>query len=151
MAGILHLGGPSRAELNLILQAALAVAMTVGVICVRRTYYRAHGRIQASVVTLNLVVIGALMLPYFPRNLLRKAPSVFTRPYIAVVAVHALFGAAAELLGLYVVLSAGTRLLPQRFRLRNYRLWMRATFMLWWVSILTGATVYYVWYLAPAG
>jgi uncharacterized membrane protein YozB (DUF420 family) len=131
------------------IQAAMAAAMTVGGVLARRKHYRAHGLIEASAVLLNLVMIGAFMLPSFPRHIWRKAPAVFMRPHIAVVAIHALLGGIAELLGLYVVLSAGTRLLPERFRLQNYRRWMRTTFVFWWMALVAGEMVYYVWYVAP--
>jgi uncharacterized membrane protein YozB (DUF420 family) len=59
---------------------------------------------------------------------------------------HAMIGTIAEIAGLYVLLSAGTQLLPQRFRLNNYKLWMRGTLALWWLSLLSGSTTYAIWY-----
>jgi uncharacterized membrane protein YozB (DUF420 family) len=143
-----HFDGPLSANLNLAAQVALAAAMTVGAICARRKHYRAHGIIEASVVLLNLALIGAYMLPSFPRHIWRKSPAVLTRPYLAIVIIHAVLGAAAELLGLYVVLSAATKLLPGRFRIQNYKLWMRITFVFWWLALVAGGALYYYWYVA---
>ena len=56
-------------------------------------------------------------------------------------------GAAAEALGIYIVLVAGTNVVPERFRFRRYKLWMRTELLLWWSVLLLGITTYYVWYL----
>jgi len=147
MSGILHLGGTVSADLNILIQVALAAAMTGGVICARRRHYRAHGVVEVSVVLLNLAAIAFLMLPSFPRAIWKKAPAILARPYYAVVTIHALLGLLAESFGLYVVLSAGTILLPEGLRLRNYKLWMRTTFALWMLALVAGGAVYYVWYV----
>ena len=55
----------------------------------------------------------------------------------------------AELLGLYIVLVAGTAVLPHRLRFNNWKLWMRLELMLWCCVLLTGVGTYYVWYIAP--
>jgi plastocyanin len=56
-------------------------------------------------------------------------------------------GLVVQLLALYVVLAAGTNLLPQRWRFRRYKPWMRSTLALWWLALLLGAATYYVWYV----
>jgi uncharacterized membrane protein YozB (DUF420 family) len=148
MNGFLHFGGTPAADLNLAVQVTLAVAMAMGAICARRRHYRVHGIIEASVVLCGLVMTGAVMVPSFPRRVFTKAPTLLRRPYYAVVMVHALLGAAAEVLALYVILSAATDLLPARLRLQNYKLGMRATLVLWWIALASGVAVYYVWYIA---
>jgi uncharacterized membrane protein YozB (DUF420 family) len=57
----------------------------------------------------------------------------------------------AELTGLYVILAAGTNLLPKFLRLPNYRAWMRATLILWWVVLLLGVATYVRWYVHLLG
>ena len=58
-------------------------------------------------------------------------------------------GSVAELLGLYIVLVAGTKLLPQWLHFKNWKRWMRAELMLWWIVVLSGVGTYYTWYIAP--
>jgi hypothetical protein len=58
--------------------------------------------------------------------------------------------AVAELLGLFVVLVAGTRIVPRRFRFRPYKVWMRTTLAIWWLVLLVGVGTYYEWYLGPS-
>ncbi len=57
-------------------------------------------------------------------------------------------GIAAGLLGLYVVLAAGTKVLPRRLRFQRWKAWMRAALTLWWMVVITGVWVYHVWYAA---
>jgi hypothetical protein len=55
----------------------------------------------------------------------------------------------AELFGLYIVLVAGTNVVPRRLRFQHWKLWMRVELALWWVVLLSGVGTYYAWYLAP--
>ena len=55
----------------------------------------------------------------------------------------------AELLGLYVLLVAGTNILPPSWRFTRWKLWMRIELILWWLVIFMGILTYYVWYAAP--
>ena len=71
------------------------------------------------------------------------------KSYYAIAAGHAALGVIAELAGLYVVLAAGTRVLPKCFLLTNYRVWMRATLILWWIVLLLGVATYVRWYAHP--
>jgi plastocyanin len=64
--------------------------------------------------------------------------------------IHAVLGTLAELLGLYIVLVAATNLLPESFRFKNYKLWMRTELALWWVVLLFGIGTYYYWYIRPS-
>ena len=63
--------------------------------------------------------------------------------------VHAALGMTAELLGVYIVLVAGTNVLPAWLRFRNWKRWMRAEFVLWFVVVISGMGTYYAWYIAP--
>ena len=52
-------------------------------------------------------------------------------------------------MGLYIVIVAGTRVLPQWLRFKDWKRWMRAELMLWSIVVLTGVGTYYAWYIAP--
>jgi len=87
------------------------------------------------------------MVPSFYIQLAPKIPRALRKSYYAIATGHVALGVIAELAGLYVIVAAGTNLLPQRLRLRNYRAWMRATLILWWVVLLLGVATYVRWYV----
>jgi plastocyanin len=131
----------------LLLEIGLAATLTAGLFLVRAGKYRAHGRMQSAVVLLNFVVVGGIMVPSFHRQVWSHLVSRWRDPYYAVPIVHAGLGTATLLLALYVVLVAGTNMLPKQWRFQNYKAWMRMTLTLWWVVVVLGAGVYYVWYV----
>jgi hypothetical protein len=47
-------------------------------------------------------------------------------------------GTLAEALGLYVLLVAGTNILPRSWRFQRWKLWMRIELALWWVVFAVG-------------
>jgi len=58
------------------------------------------------------------------------------------VAGHVILGTSALLLGGWIVLVAGTTVVPPRWRFRNYKARMRSLFALWWFAILFGVATY---------
>jgi len=134
----------------LLIQIAMAVALTIGMFLARQKRFRAHGWTQSTVLILNLVAIASVMAPSFHRQVVLRPSGGWRDAYYAVPTVHAAFGTLVELLGVYVVLVAGTRVLPARLRFRNYKLWMRTTLAFWWVVVMLGLATYYVWYVRPA-
>ena len=58
------------------------------------------------------------------------------------VAAHVVVGSVALLVGLWVVLVAGTPLVPARLRFSNYKRWMRTLLTLWWLAIVLGLAIY---------
>jgi len=138
---------PRTADIALLVEVTMGMALLAGAVLARRRHYRAHAWCQSAVVLLNLVVIGLAMAPSFYIQLAPKIPQSLRKSYYAVAAGHAALGVIAELAGLYVILAAGTDVLPHRLRLRNYRKWMRATLVLWWVVLLLGVATYVRWYV----
>ena len=147
--GFLGTGATFEADLNLVAQLIMASALIGGAALARRKRYAAHGICQTTVLLLNLVAIGLVMAPSFGQQVKPALPKVLHHWYYAAAAFHALFGIAAEVLGLYVALVAGTNVLPQWVRFKNWKRWMRAELMLWCFVVLTGVGTYYVWYIAP--
>jgi uncharacterized membrane protein YozB (DUF420 family) len=125
----------------------MGMALLAGAVLARRRHYRAHAWCQSAVVLLNLVVIGSAMVPSFYIQVAPKIPQAMRKSYYAIAAGHAALGIIAELAGLYVILAAGTNILPKFLVLKNYRLWMRATLLLWWVVLLLGVATYLRWYV----
>ena len=126
------------ADLNLVIQIAMGVALIAGTFLARAKRYRAHGACQAAVLLLNLVLIGLVMWPSFHQQVLPRLPEHFGKRYYAVATFHGILGAAAELLGLYILLVAGTHALPTTWRFQRWKLWMRIELILWWVVLLSG-------------
>jgi uncharacterized membrane protein YozB (DUF420 family) len=145
MSGFLGTGASFEADLNLALQLSMAAALGVGMGLARRKHYRAHAVCQSAVVLLNLVLIARIMLPSFRDGVLPGLPAGLAKPYYSIATLHAAAGGVAQLLGLYIIIAAGTKLLPERLRFRNYKRWMRTELALWWIVVVLGAATYYVW------
>jgi uncharacterized membrane protein YozB (DUF420 family) len=62
---------------------------------------------------------------------------------------HAIMGCIAELLGVYIILVAGTKILPESLCFVRYKLWMRIALVIWWLALLLGLTTYARWYIEP--
>jgi len=140
-------GAARIAGATLLVELGLAAALTAGMFLARARKYRAHGRLQSAVLLLNLAVIGVVMAQSFRRQVAAHVASGWHDAYYVLPMIHAGLGTAAELLGLYVLLVAGTNMLPKSWRFQNYRAWMRTTLALWWVVVVFGAGVYYAWYV----
>jgi len=98
-------------------------------------------------VILNLSLIILTMLPSFHRQVLPKLPGRIARPYFALATTHAALGGLAELMGLYILLAAGTKLLPEKFRITRFKFWMRSLLLLWWIVLFLGMATYARWYV----
>jgi uncharacterized membrane protein YozB (DUF420 family) len=147
--GFLGTGATFGADLNLVVQVAMGLALIAGYLLAKRKRFAAHGVCQTTVLLLNLGMIGLVMCPSFEQQVRPALPKGLHRWYYAAATMHALLGAAAELLGLYIVIVAGTKVLPQYMRFRNWKRWMRTELVLWSIVLLTGVGTYYAWYVAP--
>jgi plastocyanin/uncharacterized membrane protein YozB (DUF420 family) len=144
---------PTDSNLNLAAQILMGILLLVGTVLARRKLFRAHGVLQSIVILLNLIPIMAYMGPVFHRAVLPKIPAGLSKAFYALPAAHATLGTTAEVLGLYIILRAGTNLLPNALRFKNYKLWMRTELVLWWIVIALGLSTYWAWYgpqAAPA-
>ena len=147
--GFLGTGATFEADVNLVVQLVMGMALVAGVVLAKQQHYRAHGICQTTVMLLNLLMIGIVMWPSFRRQVNPMFPRVLHRSYYAAPTVHAALGITAELLGLYIVLVAGTNVLPEWLRFRNWKRWMRTEFVLWLIVVISGMGTYYAWYIAP--
>jgi uncharacterized membrane protein YozB (DUF420 family) len=144
---IMRSAAPVSADVVLLVEAVMGMALLAGAVLARRRHYRAHAWCQSAVVLLNLVVIGSAMVPSFYIQVAPKIPQAMRKSYYAIAAGHAVLGVIAELAGLYLILAAGSNILPKFLVLKNYRFWMRATLLLWWVVLLLGVATYLRWYV----
>jgi uncharacterized membrane protein YozB (DUF420 family) len=147
--GFLGTGATFGADLNLVVQVAMGLALVAGYLLAKRKRFAAHGVCQTTVLLLNLGMIGLVMWPSFEQQARPALPKGLHKWYYVAATIHALLGAAAELLGLYIVIVAGTRVVPRSMRFRNWKRWMRTELVLWSIVLLTGVGTYYSWYVAP--
>ena len=146
MEGFLGSHAGYRSDLTLTIQIAMGVALIFGAFLARAKRFLAHGICQTVVLVLNLVVIYFLMWPSFYSHVLPRLPSRFGKRFYAVATIHGFLGVLAEILGLYIVLVAGTKSLPKSWRFKRWKLWMRVELALWCVVLMMGVVTYWVWY-----
>jgi uncharacterized membrane protein YozB (DUF420 family) len=149
MKGFLGTGAPFGADLNLVVQLIMGVALIAGALLAKQKHYTAHGICQTTVLLLNLLMIGSVMWPSFQQQVKPALTKVFHKWYYAVATIHAALGITVELLGLYIVIVAGTNVLPQWLRFKQWKLWMRTELVLWVIVLVSGVGTYCAWYVAP--
>jgi uncharacterized membrane protein YozB (DUF420 family) len=147
--GFLGTGATFGADLNLVAQLIMGVALIAGAFLARHKRYTAHAICQTTVLLLNLVMIGSVMWPSFQQQVKPALSKVLHKWYYEAAAIHAVLGIAAELLGLYIVTVAGTNVLPLWLRFKNWQLWMRTELVLWTIVLVSGVGTYCAWYVAP--
>lgn len=142
-------GATFAADFNLVVQLIMGAALIAGASLARQKRYKAHAICQTTVLLLNLVMIGFVMWPAFLNQVEPVLPRRFHKWYYKVATVHALLGITAELLGLYIVVAAGTSILPKWLGFTNWKLWMRTELVVWTIVLLSGVATYCAWYVMP--
>jgi uncharacterized membrane protein YozB (DUF420 family) len=148
-AGFLGSGAPFSADLNLVVQVTMGGALIVGARLARKGHYKAHAVCQASVLVLNLGMIGLVMWPSFLLQVKPAHTRAFHKWYYQAAIIHAVLGTIAEIAGVYIAAVAGTKIIPKRLQFTNWKWWMRAELVLWMVVLVSGLGTYCAWYLAP--
>lgn len=138
---------PLYANLTLLLEIAMGVGLLIGALLARLRRFRGHAWCQSLILLLNLAVIMLTMIPSFRAHVSPKIPLKLGKAYYALATAHAALGTITEIAGLYILLAAGTSVLPERFRITKYKLWMRTVLALWWVVLLLGLATYARWYV----
>src|SRR6266705_7065006 len=149
MKGFLGTGATFGADFNLVVQLIMGTALLAGAHLAKQKRYKAHAICQTTVLLLNLLMIGLVMWPSFRRQVNPRLLKLPHKAYYAAPMIHAALGITAELLGLYIVLVAGTNVLPAWLRFTNWKRWMRTEFVLWLAVVISGIGTYYTWYIAP--
>jgi hypothetical protein len=94
-------------------------------------------------------MIGLVMGPSFQRQVKPELSKVTHKWYCEVAAMHGALGIVAELLGLYILIVAGTDALPQWLRATYWKWWMPTELLPWAIVLLGGVWTYCAWYVAP--
>jgi uncharacterized membrane protein YozB (DUF420 family) len=138
---------PLYANVILLLEIVMGVGLLIGALLARRRRFRAHAWCQSAIVLVNLAVIALVMIPSFRAHVSQQIPRKLGKPYYALATAHAALGTITEIAGLYILLAAGTSVLPEKLRITRYKLWMRTVLVLWWVVVLSGVATYARWYV----
>lgn len=138
---------PRAADIVLVLEIAMGVGLLAGAQLARKRRFRQHAWCQSTIVLLNLAVVVVMMIPSFRVYVLPKIPAKLGKAYYALATTHAAIGTVTEVAGLYILLSAGTSVLPEKWRITKYKGWMRSVLVLWWVVLLLGIATYTRWYV----
>ena len=109
--------------------------------------FRQHTYCQSVIVLLNLALIVLMMIPSFRVHVSPRIPLRLGKAYYALATAHAALGSVTEVAGLYILLAAGTSVLPHKFRITKYKAWMRTVLVLWWLVLLLGLATYARWYV----
>jgi len=92
-------------------------------------------------------LIVLMMIPSFRVHVSPRIPLRLGKAYYALATAHAALGSVTEVAGLYILLAAGTSVLPHKFRITKYKAWMRTVLVLWWLVLLLGLATYARWYV----
>jgi hypothetical protein len=94
------------------------------------------------VLLLNLLIIGLVIWPSFRQQVKPELAKGLHKWYDEEAIIHAVLGITAELVGLYIVIVAGTNVLPPWLRFKHWKWWMRAELVLWAIVLLSGVGTY---------
>src|SRR5437879_13907971 len=145
--GFLGTAAPRAADLTLLLEMGMGTGLLAGAWLARVVRIRFHAICQSFIVLLNLGLIVSTMFPAFDRHVLPKLPDRIGRPYYALAVTHAFLGGIAEFGGLYILVAAGTKVLPEKFRITRFKFWMRSLLLVWWMVLFLGMFTYDRWYV----
>lgn len=135
--------------LGAVFEIAVGGLLVLGMFLVRRGKIRAHMVVQSSMVLVNIPFVIVMMVPLYLEYVLPDLPGEIAQASYLFPTIMLVTGAAAEVLGVYILLVAGTNVVPERWRFRNFKRWMRTELVLWWAVIALGLATYYVWYFGP--
>jgi uncharacterized membrane protein YozB (DUF420 family) len=144
-SGFLGTKAQLGADLSLVLMAVTVALLTVGVVLIKRGHEQAHRWVQTAAVCLSTLVAAVWMVRSFVLYVRPEIPAHLGERVYAADTVHGLVGAVGVLLGVYVVLSANG-LLPKALQFRNYKAWMRASYVLYLLGMIGGIAVYVIAY-----
>jgi uncharacterized membrane protein YozB (DUF420 family) len=149
VSAILGTAAPVYSDLVVLFEVAAAVALLAGMFVVRSGRVRAHAYLQSTIVLVNVPVVLSWMVPQYLRYVAPTVGSQLGAWATLLPTLMLVLGVVVEATGIYIVLVAGTNWIPERWRFRNYKLWMRTTLGLWWVVLVLGLLTYYAWYVLP--
>lgn len=144
---LFHTAAPAFANLTMSIELVMGIVLIFGAWMAHRRWYTQHAWCQSFVVLLNLIVIAIAMVPSFNTSVRPRIPEKLGHSFYALATTHAILASVAEVVALYMMLAAGTQLLPAQVRPANLKIGMRITLALWWTALVLGFATYLRWYI----
>jgi hypothetical protein len=144
--GFLGTSANFAADMTLVLSLIVAALFTWGFYLARTGRYETHRWVQTAAASLNALLVGWMMILPFRDFVAPGLPEQLGERFHAVTTFHALLGTSALLLGIFVVLR-GNELVPRALKFRNYKLFMRVSYLLYMLATLIGIWVYFTWFV----
>ncbi len=141
--GFLGTGAPFISDLSLLLMLLTAVLFTIGWRLAVRKSLKAHRWVQTAAVVVNTTVVLIVMISSYVIFILPGIPHRLGEGSYGITTVHALLGGVSLTFGVYVVL-VGYGLLPEKLRFTNFKLFMRASYVIYMLATFTGIMIYLI-------
>ena len=138
------------ADVALVVIVFTAVIFTLGWRLAVNKHFRTHRWTQTAAAILNTMVVLAVMIPSFVVYILPGLPDKIREGTYGITTLHAIIGTVSLLFGVFVVLRAH-KLVPRRWRFKNYKLYMRTSYALYMLSTLIGVILYVLVYAVGTG
>ena len=126
IAAFLETAAPRGANVVLVLEMVMGIGLLLGAWLARKGSFRQHAWCQSIIVLLNFAVVAVMMVPSFRVHVLPRIPAKLGKAYYALATTHGALGTVTELAGLYILLSAGTNVLPGKLRITKFKVCMRS-------------------------
>ncbi|MGZ6317252.1 MAG: hypothetical protein ACXWNQ_08340 [Anaerolineales bacterium] len=133
-------------DIALVLIVLSSVMFTVGWQLAVHQHYDIHRWVQTSAASINALAVLVIMVGSFVGFVLPDIPGKLNQPVTKITTIHAAIGTVCFLLGVFIVLRAN-KLVPKALRFKNYKLFMRTSYVLYMVTTLIGIAVYVVTYV----
>jgi hypothetical protein len=152
MPGFLGTSAHLLADITLMAYILLLLPlMVVGYMYARRKMFEpAHKYVMTTVVVVNWVLIGGVMIASYASGVAPGVPAALGDVRVWLPTVHLVIGGLAQLLGTYLALRMWLeKQLPAALKVRNIKLYMRITLGGWVTAAALGIVLYVIWYAAP--
>jgi len=127
----------------LILILVTMVLFTIGWQLAVRKHYRSHRRLQTFAVVLNTLLTLGTMIKSYIIHILPGIPDKLFEGSYGLTTVHAVVGMGSLLLGVFIVLQ-GHELIPERIRIKNFKMSMRISYVFYLTATFTGVFIYII-------
>jgi plastocyanin len=120
--------------------------MLVGFVFARRKMFEPYHKFTMTAITLvNWVLIFLLMLVTYRRDVLPEVPQNLGLPGVLIPTLHLIPGAIAQIIATYLVIRMWfENQLPEWFKVKNIKIYMRTTLVLWLLTALLGVLTWAV-------
>lgn len=151
--GFLGTGASMLADLTLLAYVMLLIpAMLIGFFYARRKRFDSHHKpIMTAITMFNWLLIGFLMFVSYQQAVLPSLGQNLNNPRYLLPTLHLVIGGLAQIVATYLVIRMWfEKQLPDWFKVRNIKRFMRFTLAGWLIAALLGVAIYVTWYAASA-